>query len=107
MRRLAWPLPLSCVAALAAFVVGGCADPGTTGGGGGPADQSVVIDMAGCGGDSDCATGLHCDPQSHACVECVMDGDCASGKVCSTQKTCVSGCSAGHSCGDGGLCEQD
>lgn len=46
-----------------------------------------------------------CEPQSHACVECVSDDHCDAGMVCRGYR-CVTGCTDEHGCADGQTCCQ-
>ncbi len=72
------------------------------------ADASVQMDMAmPCTADTCKAMSKVCDPDTHACVDCLQDGDCPLGKVCK-QKACVDGCTDTHGCPSGmctnGMC---
>jgi Cys-rich repeat protein len=60
-----------------------------------------------CSSDTDCKPGFHCDPNSHACVSCLMNNDCPNGQVCGGNHVCGMGCAQNHPCGDAGLCELD
>src|SRR5205823_4455907 len=70
--------------------------------GAGPADMAVARDLTmPCTADTCKATAQPvCDPDSHACVECLADGDCPLGKLCSA-KACVPGCNGMHGCPSG------
>lgn len=60
--------------------------------------------VSGCNGDRDCATGLHCNPESlpHGfCAECLIDNHCDTGanEKCSGG-VCVATCISSDDCAD-------
>jgi Cys-rich repeat protein len=72
-------------------------DPGT----GPDAGANSTTDANSC----NCAAGQVCDPNTHACVECLGNGDCPAGKLCDLgTKTCAAGCDATHACDNGRSC---
>jgi hypothetical protein len=68
-----------------------------------PVDMACEDAGCPCAHDSDCPTGLRCDPKSSSCVHCLTDGDCAPGTVCMAS-VCVPGCNANHACPMGQSC---
>src|SRR5437773_935770 len=78
-------------------------------GGGPPPDMSVQHDLVMACTDDTCKGGPKpkCDPESHACVDCLTSDDCAPGKLCMA-KACVAGCDQAHPCPSGmcvnGMC---
>ncbi len=73
------------------------------------ADEGCAGDVGDGGVDAapDGSTGApgttHCEPVSHACVQCLADGHCPAGMVCAGN-TCVAGCTGGHGCPTGLSC---
>ncbi len=92
-------------------ITGECVDPQ------GPDDPSVQDTGSACDG-VECDDGLHCDPNTAQCVECIDDGHCHEGYYCQNNE-CVSDeqpteCSNDDHCSDNeqcnvaiGLCEED
>jgi hypothetical protein len=86
-----------------ALLAAGCSGAASPGDGGAASDLGGARPDGGCANDTDCRTGMRCNPTTGTCVACLVDDDCPPEQVCAGG-ACAEKCSDLHACAGGLAC---